>query len=161
MNERVKQLRTALGFTLKEFGGKIGISPGGLADVERGRNPVQERHILLILSAFPQVSEEWLREGSGDMFRKESSSFADEIARRYDFHGLVKDLYNSVVKKYDALDPVQRAMVDQYIQSVIVDMSGHFDPEIREKVDSYERELIAEKGEQEKSSASRTSEDAI
>lgn len=161
MKERISELRRALGMTLESFGEKIGLSISGVKSLESGRNPVQERHILLILSAFPQVSEEWLRSGSGDMFRKESSNFADEIARRYDFHGLVKDLYNSVVKKYDALDPVQRAMVDQYIQSVIVDMSGHFDPEIHDKVASYEQELIAEKGEQEKSSASQTSEDVI
>ena len=161
MKERFRALRTALGLTQADFAERLHVSTSAINKLEKGVNNPSDQTIALILSAFPQVSEEWLRSGSGDMFRKESSNFADEIARRYDFHGLVRDLYNSVVKKYDALDPVQRAMVDQYIQSVIVDMSGHFDPEIHDKVASYEQELIAEKGEQEKSSASQTSEDVI
>lgn len=92
MNERVSQLRSKLGLTLKDFGGKIGMSAGGLADVERGRNPVQERHIKLILAAFPQVSEEWLRDGTGPMFTAPTE--AEMRAQEYNFPSAVSEIFN-------------------------------------------------------------------
>ena len=69
MKERIIQLREALKLSQADFGKKIGLARSGISSVENGQRVVQERHIKLILSAFPDVSESWLRDGIGDMFK--------------------------------------------------------------------------------------------
>lgn len=52
-----------------EFGEYVGIKRAAISDIERGRRAVTDRHIkAIILAPDLNVSEEWLRTGSGDMF---------------------------------------------------------------------------------------------
>lgn len=118
MNERLRELRKSLNLTLGEFGAKIGISIGGLSDIERGRREIQERHILLILSAFPQVSEDWLRNGTGEMFQPVGDSLEHKIAQLD-----LPDIAQVVVERYQKLPPEARQIVLEYMHSLIVDIT--------------------------------------
>lgn len=154
MNERIAQLRSELGLTLKEFGAAIGMSPGGLADVESGRNRVQERHIKLIMAAFPQVSESWIRDGVGPMFREQSPL---DVISGFGFPAAVSEIFNRLVEKYQKLTPDEQRVMDRYIQSVISDLSAATpqpkEAEIQAKAEEYKAELRAEASDPGKSSA--------
>ena len=67
MNERVKELRKALGLSGEKFGERLGITRSAISDIERGRNSLSEGNILSICREF-NVNEEWLRNGNGEMF---------------------------------------------------------------------------------------------
>lgn len=67
MNKRLKILRTELDLSQAEFSNKLSIAQSTYAVLESGKTALRDRHIKLICSTF-NVSEEWLREGKGDMF---------------------------------------------------------------------------------------------
>lgn len=148
MKERILQLREALNLSQAEFGEKIGLARSGVSSVENGQRVVQERHIKLILSAFPDVSENWLRNGVGDMF-KASSSEAERLVKKYQFPDIVKKL----LKVYEGMNEAQQKAVLEYAQRVIaslIDANG-----IEAKVAAFREELVSEKN-TETSSVSQT-----
>ena len=67
MNERLKKLRKALDLTQQEFADRIGIKRNSFANYETGRNTPIDAIIISICREF-NVSEDWLRDGIGDMF---------------------------------------------------------------------------------------------
>ena len=71
MDERIKELRKALGLTQQKFADAIGVRQNTVAQYEMGRNPPTDTVITLICREF-NVSEEWLRTGEGDMFKPKS-----------------------------------------------------------------------------------------
>lgn len=77
MNERIKKIRTTLGLTQQEFAEKIKVKRNTVATYEMGRSVPSDSAIALICSVF-NVSEEWLRNGSGEMFLPISKD--DEIS---------------------------------------------------------------------------------
>ncbi len=77
MNERIKELRKALGLTQQEFADKIGVKRNSLANYETGRNTPIEAIFKSICDNY-NVNEEWLRNGTGEMFINISRD--DEIA---------------------------------------------------------------------------------
>ena len=71
MDERIKELRKALGLTQQKFADAIGVRQNTVAQYEMGRNPPNDTVITLICREF-NVSEKWLRTGEGDMFQPKS-----------------------------------------------------------------------------------------
>lgn len=67
MNERIKKLRKHLDLTQSKFAEKIGVKQNTVAQYEMGRNVPIDSVISLICREF-NVSEEWLRNGTGEMF---------------------------------------------------------------------------------------------
>lgn len=81
MNTRLKNLRKALGLTQQEFADKIGIKRNTIAQYEIGRNAPIEAVVISICREF-SVNEEWLRNGTGDMFLTETKD--DMISKMLD-----------------------------------------------------------------------------
>ena len=71
MNERIKELRKALGLTQQKFADAIGVRQNTVAQYEIGRNQPIDTVITLICREF-NVNEEWLRNGKGEMFQPKS-----------------------------------------------------------------------------------------
>lgn len=67
MNERIKKLRKHLDLTQQEFADRLSVKRGAIANYEIGRNEPTDAVISLICREF-SVREEWLREGTGEMF---------------------------------------------------------------------------------------------
>lgn len=67
MNERLKKLRKALDLTQQEFADKIGSKRNTVAKYETEANTPSAAVVSLICREF-NVNEEWLRNGTGDMF---------------------------------------------------------------------------------------------
>lgn len=70
MNERMKELRKAMGKSQEEFGKILGITKSGVSDIESGRRNVTEQHIIMLRNE--NVNEDWLRTGNGEMFIPET-----------------------------------------------------------------------------------------
>lgn len=67
MKDRIKWLRKELNMTQREFGERIGVKCNTVAQYEMGRNEPINAVVTLICKEF-NVSEEWLRDGTGEMF---------------------------------------------------------------------------------------------
>lgn len=67
MKERFKMIRNALKLSQDEFGEKLGLTRGAIANVELGRTEAKPLFISLVCSTF-NVNETWLRTGEGEMF---------------------------------------------------------------------------------------------
>lgn len=66
--DRIKDLRkNYLKMTMKIFGDRIGLKKNSVSQLENGINNPSEQTIKSICREF-NVSEAWLRDGSGDMF---------------------------------------------------------------------------------------------
>lgn len=138
MNERIAELRKALKLSQTAFGKRIGLTASGVSNIEVGIREVQERHIKLIASAFPDVSEEWLRNGDGEMF-KSSGSEAERLVKKYSF----PDIVGKLLKVYESLNENQQEAVLEYAQRFVAALIDESDVEA--KVNAYREELVAEK----------------
>ena len=77
MNERIKYLRKELlHLSMEEFGEGIHISKAAVSRAEAGLNGISDQTVDLICREYG-VREEWLRDGTGDVFVKKSAE--DEL----------------------------------------------------------------------------------
>ena len=77
MNERIKELRTALGLSTEKFGARVGVTRSAISRIENGVVNVTEQMQKSVCREF-NVNEEWLRNGTGDMFNDMSQD--EELA---------------------------------------------------------------------------------
>ena len=86
MNSRIKLVRNNLGLTQQEFADKIKVKRNTVATYEMGRSVPSDSAIALICNEF-NVNEEWLRNGTGEMFIEKSKD--EQIAEM--LSGIQKD----------------------------------------------------------------------
>lgn len=67
MNERIAELRKYFNLSMDAFGSRIGVTRSAISKFENGSNNCSEQTILSICREF-NVSEDWLRNGTGEMF---------------------------------------------------------------------------------------------
>lgn len=67
INERIRELRKSFSLSGEKFGEKIGLKKVAISQIETGRSMPTEQTILSICREFG-VSEDWLRNGNGEMF---------------------------------------------------------------------------------------------
>lgn len=67
MNERIKQLRLALGLNQSDFGERIKVKQTTIAGYESGARVPRDSVIASICRLY-NVNERWLRTGDGEMF---------------------------------------------------------------------------------------------
>lgn len=84
MDERIKELRKALGLTQQKFADGMGVKRNTIAQYESGRNEPLDAVIALICRTYG-VNETWLRTGEGEMFQPKSRNeelfeFAAKVA---------------------------------------------------------------------------------
>ena len=163
MNERIKKLRKALDLTQKEFAERIGMKRNSIALIENGRN-TSEQTIFAICREF-NVNEEWLKTGTGEMFRTAPNSALDALAEEYK---LSSSSY-VMVEKFVNLKPDAQETIFSYIREVAAAFqSSEVEPEvpavpatelsglsIDEKVTLYRSELEREEKAGKKSEASQ------
>ena len=67
MKDRIKTIRKELNLTQQQFADKLGVRRNTVAQWETGVNQITEQTIKAICTLF-DVSEDWLKEGTGDIF---------------------------------------------------------------------------------------------
>ena len=112
MNERIKELRKALKLTQQEFADRLNIKRGAIANYEVGRNEPIDAVISLICKEF-NVNEEWLRNGTGEMFRSEEENSI--IAKATMLLGEKDPLFEAFIDTYSRLTPKNRELLYQFM----------------------------------------------
>lgn len=88
MNARIKEIRNRNGYSQEKFGKIIGVSRDTIANIEMGRIEIKDIYVTSICREF-SVNEDWLRSGSGEMFKKrtrnqEIQAFANQLMESND-----------------------------------------------------------------------------
>lgn len=112
MNKRVKELRKKLGLTLEKFGERLGVGKNAISRIETGKSNLTDQMFKAICREF-DVSEEWLRDGTGEMFRLHDDETAALV------YNLLMDsedneFYSSVlevVRTYEQLKPESQQII--------------------------------------------------
>ena len=79
-NERVRELRKALGLTLEKFGERLGVKKNAISAIENGRNSLTDKMTKAICREFG-VDYIWLTTGEGEMFVDTDDDFIERIDR--------------------------------------------------------------------------------
>lgn len=66
-NERVKEIRNALGLSMETFGARLGVTRSAISRIESGAVSVTSQIATSICREF-NVNNDWLVNGTGDMF---------------------------------------------------------------------------------------------
>lgn len=119
MNERIKELRKALGLTLEKFGERLGVSRAALSNIENGNRSVTDQMFKSVCREF-SVNEEWLRTGEGDMFQipdDEDAALVSEVLENPDvkFYQMMLNM----VRTYKQLSPESKKVVEDFIDQLL------------------------------------------
>lgn len=141
---RIKMLRNELGLSLVAFGDKIKMTNSNISKMEKDLRVVTDRTITIICNEF-SVSERWLRTGEGEMFVQEETFSLDEKAKEYNLSELEID----IMRGYMELPPETRSELMGLFSGIFnkhaETASTTVEDEIEAEVESYRRELEAEK----------------
>ena len=114
LGERIKKLRKELDLTQQKLADRLGVKQNTIALIESGKRNTSDQLLFSVCREF-NVSEEWLRNGEGEMFVPKPETTIDQIVREY---GL-DDLDRQIIKEFIELSDQDRAAVKAYIQSII------------------------------------------
>lgn len=82
MNERLKLLRKTLKLNQVDFGSRLSLTGSAISRYESGVNAMADNIVLLICREF-NVNEDWLRNGNGEMFSRQSSDLIEQLTQQY------------------------------------------------------------------------------
>lgn len=120
MEERIKELRKALGLTQQEFSDRIGVKRNTIAQYESGRNAPIDAVITLICRTY-NVSEDWLRTGEGDMFIQRTRD--EELAAFFgDVLSGEPDFKRRLLSVLPRLDTEEWVLLEQVADKLIAEM---------------------------------------
>ena len=94
---RVKEIRKALGLTLDEFGGKLGVTKQTISRIENGVNGLTDQMIKSICREY-KVNYDWLVYGDGEMFDDLSGTILDELCIEYGCDTMDRKIIESYLK---------------------------------------------------------------
>lgn len=115
IHERIKALRKSLDLSGEAFGEKIGISKTAVSYLENGKNSLTESNIILICNIW-DVSEDWLRHGTGDMFNPEEDNL-DYLIGKYG--GDLSPEIEALIKTFLTLTEDERKAVDSIYKKLM------------------------------------------
>ncbi len=126
MNERVKELRKELNLTLEKFGERLGVTKVAISNIEKGNRNLTDQMFKAICREF-DVNEEWLRDGTGEMFRlhdDETAALVYNLMRDSgdnEFYSTVLD----VVRTYELLKPESQKIIREACELLFKKNNGN------------------------------------
>ena len=119
MKDRIKALRKELGLSGEKFGERIGVKKAAISKIESGAVGLSDSNILAICREF-NVNEEWVRTGSGEMFKdmtldEEIISFIGEV--QWDASNTFKKRFISAIAKLNEEEW-------KVLEKIIIDMAS-------------------------------------
>lgn len=144
-NERVKYFRKNVKhMTQDEFAKEINLSRSNLGNIETGAVSITDRTLKAICESF-NLSEAWLRTGSGPMYRETESSIVDELCKRYN----MSPARRRVMEIFLSMDDEKQEQLAETFFNVVTAankfMHNTVDDEIDAEVERYRLELQAER----------------
>lgn len=104
INQRVKEIRQALGLSQAKFASALSISNGYIAGIELEHNKVNDRLVKLICFTF-DVNENWLKTGIGSMFNEPPNPLFELASTN--FKELKPEYQEYIIKQIDQLLEIQ------------------------------------------------------
>ena len=104
VNERIKEIRTILNKSQREFAKKVYVSNGYLSEIEMGNKEANNRLVHLISTTF-SVNKHWLLTGEGRMFNSTSEEKLERITGL--FNELYPEFQDFVLRQIDELIELQ------------------------------------------------------
>ena len=120
MNERIKEVRKSLGLTLEKFGKALGVTKQTMSRIENGVNNVTGQMFLSVCRVY-NVNEDWLRNGTGEMFNKPSDEFgyyAEFLLEQDDMDSGLRLLIIDMIKAYVDLDDISKEVFMRYVNNL-------------------------------------------
>ena len=117
MHERIRTLRRELDLTQEKFAERIGIKRNTIATYESGRNEPVDSVVALICREF-HVNEEWLRNGTGEMFAQDSEDELQALTEKYSLSPADRVL----IEKYVSLKADTRNAILEFMKDVVASM---------------------------------------
>mgnify|MGYP003046778466 CR=1 FL=1 len=113
INKRINLLRKQLGMIQQDFANKIGVQRVTISWMEKEGNTITKQNIKIICDTF-NVSENWLLNGEGEMFRP-----ADEpdILDRLQQELKLTSQEMEIIRTFVELSPEQRRMGIEFVQT--------------------------------------------
>lgn len=112
MHERIRKLRRILDLTQEKFAERIGIKRNTVSTYESGRNEPVDSVVALICREF-HVNEEWLRNGTGEMFAQDSEDEMQALTEKYSLSAADRILIEKFVSlKADTRNAILEFMTD-------------------------------------------------
>lgn len=137
---RIKNLRKALNLTQQAFANRLKVSRNTIAKYETGDNAPSAAVISLICKEF-NVSEEWLQNGTGEMFVQHSES--DAYRRAADILGSgeheMDRIVRGVITKYGDMDKTSKDVFLNYLKTLA---SSVLESEIPTEAELQEKYII-------------------
>ena len=113
INDRFKQLRKVCNKTQDEFAEIFGMTRSGICDIEKGRNNVTEKHLIMLSNWHERkVNIDWLRTGEGgpeNMFLHLEEN--DLVAQAATLLGQKDQLFETLVVTYSKLTPENKKVL--------------------------------------------------
>jgi len=145
VGERVREIRKELNLNQTDFGNKIGLKQTAIGMYENNQRSVSDRSITDICREF-LVNEEWLRNGTGNMFVEPATFSLDDYAKS----NHLNDMEVNLVRGFMELDPNTRnALYDLFRKAFATEhdeiAATSEEDSIEKELNSYRLELEAEK----------------
>ena len=122
IGDRLKRLRKELDLTQEAFASRIGSVQNTITGYESGRRNPSAPVISLICREF-DVNEEWLRNGTGEMFAPESNDELEALAKKYNLSNADQVL----IEKYVNLKSGSRETIINFMIDVVAALDGSAD----------------------------------
>lgn len=117
MNERVKELRKALGLSGEKFGERLGVGKTAISRIENGSNNVTDQMFKSICREF-SVNEDWLRNGIGPMLKTPDDEVAESIADLLTEDSPLYNTIKGIMITYRKLDDTSKDIIDNFILEI-------------------------------------------
>lgn len=113
IKDRIKEIRNKNNLTQQEFANRLGIKRNTIATYETGKSNPSDSAVVLICKEF-NVSEEWLRNGKGEMSNPTAESELDALTKKYGLSHNARIL----IEKFINLKSEQQDAVINYIKDI-------------------------------------------
>ena len=117
MNERLKLLRKTLKLNQVDFGSRLSLTGSAISRYESGVNAMADNIVLLICREF-NVNEDWLRNGNGEMFSRQSTDLIEQLTQQYSLGLYVQQLLATYLQLSDADKRAVERFVSQLTANV-------------------------------------------
>jgi len=102
--DRIRLVRKTLGLKQGDFASRLGLTQTALSMIELGKTSLTDKNIKLICATFA-VDENWLRDGSGEMFGP-ASPYEKELLAVFgrltaDTQEFILEMAQSLLKKQE------------------------------------------------------------
>lgn len=117
MRERIIKIRKALDMSQEKFCEKLSFSRSGLANIESGKNSVNDRLIYAICKEY-DVNEDYIRYGKEPMFRQPSTVENELAAKIAEVIKSDDEWEKNMILKYLQLPQEKRNVVKEFLKSI-------------------------------------------